>query len=260
MTTSVNNDDASTVGRELNGECVDREPQFPQSESIANWQLQEQPRYRLLHEGPEALANAELLALCLGSGVVGEDAVAMARRLLKHFGDIGALLSAPMPELLQCHGVGSAKASVIKAIQELSLRDVEHELAHADQFADSVSASRFLRRRMGHEPRETFARLFLNARNQLISFEVLFRGSVDRAHVHAGEVLRWGIGVNAVARCWPIIIPRVPLNPVRRDIQLTRRLAELSQQVDIRVLDHIVVAGTCVSFARRGFQSIAGCC
>ena len=63
----------------------------------------------------------------------------MARRLLKQFGGIGAILSAPMPELLQCHGVGSAKASVIKAIQELSLRDVEHELAHADQFADSAS-------------------------------------------------------------------------------------------------------------------------
>ena len=79
MNTSAINDDASIVGRELNGECVDREPQSPQSESIANWQLQEQPRYRLLHEGAEALANAELLALCLGSGVAGEDAVAMAR-------------------------------------------------------------------------------------------------------------------------------------------------------------------------------------
>ena len=97
MNTSANNDDAPIVGRELNGECVDREPQSPQSESIANWQLQEQPRYRLLHEGAEALANAELLALCLGSGVAGEDAVAMARRLLKHFGGIGTLLSAPMP-------------------------------------------------------------------------------------------------------------------------------------------------------------------
>ena len=121
-----------------------------------------------------------------------------------------------MPELLQCHGVGSAKASVIKAIQELSLRDVEHELAHADQFADSVSVSRFLRRRMGHEPRETFACLFLNARNQLISFEVLFRGSVDRAHVHAREVLRGVLKLMLSLWCWPIIIPRAPLNPVRR--------------------------------------------
>ena len=253
MNTSVNNDDASIVGRELNGECVDREPQSPQSESIANWQLQEQPRYRLLHEGAEALANAELLALCLGSGVAGEDAVAMARRSLKHFGGIGALLSAPMPELLQCHGVGSAKASVIKAIQELSLRDVEHELTHADQFADSVSVSRFLRRRMGHEPRETFACLFLNARNQLISFEVLFRGSVDRAHVHAREVLRRGIEVNAVAVVLAHNHPSGSPEPSQADIQLTRRLAELLQQIDIRALDHIVVAaGACISFAQRG--------
>ena len=253
MDTSDDNNDASIAKRELNGECDHREPHSPHSESIATWQLQEQPRYRLMHEGAEALANAELLAVCLGSGVAGEDAVAMARRLLKQFGGIGALLSAPMAQLLQCYGVGSAKASVIKAIQELSLRDVEHELAHADQFADSASVSRFLRRRMGHEPRETFACLFLNARNQLISFEVLFRGSVDRAHVHAREVLRRGIEVNAVALVLAHNHPSGSPEPSQADINLTRRLVDLLQQVDIRVLDHIAVAaGSCVSCASRG--------
>ena len=253
MKTADDNKDASIIGRELNGECRNREPHSPQSESIASWQLQEQPRYRLIHEAAEALAYAELLAVCLGSGVAGEDAVAMARRLLKQFGGIGGLLSAPMPQLLQCYGVGSAKASVIKAIQELSLRDVEHELAHADQFADSASVSRFLRRRIGHESRETFACLFLNARNQQISFEVLLRGSVDRAHVHAREVLRRGIEINAVAVVLAHNHPSGSPEPSQADIHLTRRLVELLEQVDIRVLDHIVVAaGACVSFARRG--------
>ena len=253
MKTADDNKDALIVGRKLNDECPNREPHSPQSASIASWQLQEQPRYRLIHEGAEALANAELLAVCLGSGVAGEDAVAMARRLLKQFGGIGGLLSAPMPKLLQCYGVGSAKASVIKAIQELSLRDVEHALARADQFADSASVSRFLRRRSGHESRETFACLFLNARNQLISFEVLFRGSVDRAHVHAREVLRRGIEVNAVAVVLAHNHPSGSPEPSQADIHLTRRLVELLEQVDIRVLDHIVVAaGACVSFAQRG--------
>ena len=253
MKTADDNKDASIIGRELNGDCRNREPHSPQSESIASWQLQEQPRYRLIHEGAEALATAELLAVCLGSGVAGEDAVAMARRLLKQFGGIGGLLSAPMPKLLQCYGVGSAKASVIKAIQELSLRDVEHELARADQFADSASVSRFLRRRIGHESRETFACLFLNARNQLISFEVLFRGSVDRAYVHAREVLRRGIEINAVAVVLAHNHPSGSPEPSQADIHLTRRLVELLEQVDIRVLDHIVVAaGACVSFAQRG--------
>ena len=215
--------------------------------------MQEQPRYRLIPEGAEALATAELPVVCLGSGVAGEDAVAMARRLLKQFGGIGGLLSAPMPKLLQCYGVGSAKASVIKAIQELSLRDVEHELAHADQFADSASVSRFLRRRIGHESRETFACLFLNARNQLMSFEVLFRGSVDRAHVHAREVVRRGIEINAVAVVLAHNHPSGSPEPSQADIHLTRRLVELLEQVDIRVLDHIVLAaGACVFFAQRG--------
>ena len=106
---------------------------------------------------------------------------------------------------------------------------------------------------MGHEPRETFACLFLNARNQLSSFEVLFRGSADRAHVHAREVLRRGIEVNAVAVVLAHNHPSGSPEPSQADIQLTRRLAELLQQIHIRVLDHIVVAvGACVSFAQRG--------
>ena len=220
MNTSVNNDDASIVGRELNGECVDREPESPQSESIANWQLQEQPRYRLLHEGAEALANAELLALCLGSGVAGEDAVAMARRLLKHFGGIGALLSAPMPELLQCHGVGSAKASVIKAIQELSLRDVEHELAHADQFADSVSVSRFLAGVwvMNHARhlRVCFSTRVINLFPLKCCFAVLWIVPMCMRERCCGGVLKSMLSL----WCWPIITPRAPLNPVRRTSSL----------------------------------------
>ena len=152
--------DAATAERELNGENQNREPDSNRSEPIASWQVQEQPRHRLLSEGAAGLSTAELLAICLGSGVAGEDAVAMARRLLKHFGGIGALLSAPMAQLVSCHGVGPAKASLIKAVQELSLRDVEHALTHSEQFSDPASVSRFLRRRIGHEPRETFACLF----------------------------------------------------------------------------------------------------
>ena len=250
MNTSVNNDDASIVGRELNGECVDREPQSPQPESIANWQLQDSPVIGS-YEGAEALANAELLALCLGSGVAGEDAVAMARRSLKHFGGIGALLSAPMPELLQCHGVGSAKAS-IKAIQELSLRDVEHELTHADQFADSVSVSRFLRRvwvmNRARHLHVCFSTRVISLFPLKCCFAVLWIVPMCMR-----EVLRRGIEVNAVAVVLAHNHPSGSPEPSQADIQLTRRLAELLQQIDIRALDHIVVAaGACISFAQRG--------
>ena len=245
--------DAATAERELNGENQNREPDSHRSEPIASWQVQEQPRHRLLSEGATGLSTAELLAICLGSGVAGEDAVAMARRLLKHFGGIGALLSAPLAQLVSCHGVGPAKAPLIKAVQELSLRDVEHALTHSEQFSDPASVSRFLRRLIGHEPRETFACLFLNARNQLISYDVLFRGSVDRAHVHGREVLRRGIEVNAVAVVLAHNHPSGSPEPSQADIHLTQRLTELLRQVDIRVLDHIVVgAGSCVSLASRG--------
>ena len=220
---------------------------------IANWVEGEQPRERLSRYGAAGMSTAELLAICLVSGVPGEDAVQLARRLLGEFGGISGLLAAPMDRLRAVHGVGLAKAAQIKAIQELGVRDIESVLVKRKCFQDPSAVSEYLRKRMDTLPHEAFACLFLNAKNEQLGFEIMFHGSIDRTHVHAREVLRRGLEHNAAA----IIIghnhPSGNAEPSQADIVLTRALSDLLAQVEIRLVDHIVVSShSWVSLQMRG--------
>ena len=220
---------------------------------IANWNEDDQPRARLQRLGANQLSTAELLAICLGSGGPGEYAVRLARRLLDQFKGIGGLLGSPFAELLKAKGVGEAKASMIKAVHELMARDVEGDLMSGESFNDPGAVSRYLRQRMGHESSEAFACLFLNTKNQMIAFEVLFRGSIDRTHVHPREVLKRGLELNAAGVILTHNHPSGVAEPSQSDILLTVQLKELLSQVDIRVLDHIVVSSrSSVSLQSRG--------
>lgn len=209
---------------------------------IANWVEDEQPRARLSRYGASEMSTAELLAICLVSGMPGEDAVQLARRLLGEFGGIGGLLAAPLDRLRASHGLGLAKAAQIKAIQELGVRDTETSLVKAQRFRDPSAVAEYLRKRMGSLAHEAFACLFLNAKNEHLGFEIMFHGSIDRTHVHAREVLRRGLEHNAAA----IIVchnhPSGNAEPSQADITLTRSLSDLLAQVEIRLLDHIVVS------------------
>lgn len=223
------------------------------SSVIANWVEEEQPRTRLRRYGAGQMSTAELLAICLVSGVPGEDAVQLARRLLAEFGGIGGVLSAPLHQLLKIRGVGLAKASQIKAIQEIAARDTETQLVQAQQFEDPGAVGAYLRKRMGSLPHEAFACLFLNAKHEQLGFEVLFRGSIDRTHVHAREVLKRGLELNAAAVIVCHNHPSGNAEPSQADIALTRSLSDLLDQVEIRVLDHVVVSARgWVSLHARG--------
>ena len=222
-------------------------------QNIASWVAEEQPRARLSRYGAAQMSTAELLAICLVSGVPGEDAVQMSRRLLHEFGGIEELLAAPLERLLDARGVGLAKASQIKAIQELGTRLTEAELVKAQRFEDPTAVSQYLRKRLGHLPHEAFACLFLNAKHQQLSFEILFHGSIDRTHVHAREILRRGLEVNAAAVIFCHNHPLGNAEPSQADIALTRSLADLLAEVEIRLLDHLVVsARSWVSLQMRG--------
>ena len=217
---------------------------------IANWVEDEQPRARLSRYGASEMSTAELLAICLVSGMPGEDAVQLARRLL---GEFGGLLAALLGRLRASHGLGLAKAAQIKAIQELGVRDRETSLVKAQRFRDPSAVAEYLRKRMGSLAHEAFACLFPNAKNEQLGFEIMFHGSIDRTHVNAREVLRRGLEHNVAA----IIVchnhPSGNAEPSQADITLTRSLSDLLAQVEIRLLDHIVVSThSCVSMQMRG--------
>ncbi len=221
--------------------------------TVREWREQDRPRERLLGAGAGGVSSAELLAILLGTGSAGEDAVALARRLLLRFGTLDRLVAASSAELLAIRGLGQAKVARLKALRELTMRQVEEQLMQQQVFSDAAAVSRYIQRRIGHRTREVFGCLFLDTRHRLLSWEELFLGSVNRAHIHAREILRRAMELNAAAAIFGHNHPSGMPEPSQADLHLTNNLADLLQRVDVEVLDHIVVAADrTVSMAARG--------
>ncbi len=220
---------------------------------LTDWCVSERPRERLLARGAGGLSDAELIAVCLGSGAEGENAVALARRLLAEYGSLGALLHASPQRLLRSRGLGVARVARLKAVVELQTRQAETVLATRSSFTDVSSAVRFVQQKIGYREREVFGCLYLDSRHRLLRWEELFLGSINRAHVHAREVLRKGMELNAAAVVLAHNHPSGVAEPSQADINLTSELKALLARIDIRLLDHLIVAGPAwVSLAARG--------
>jgi DNA repair protein RadC len=221
--------------------------------SLRAWPPEEQPRERLLRHGVRALSDAELLAVCLGSGDGRLDAVSFARQLLGDFGGLRTLLHAAPARLARVRGLGPARIALLKAVVGLAQRHAEAAIVDRPLLTDTAAVRHFLQQQLGGYEREVFACLFLDTRHHLIGFEMLFFGSVDRASVHPREVLKQALACNAAAVVLAHNHPSGNAEPSPSDVRLTEELRALLLQIDVRVLDHIVVGhGTAVSLAERG--------
>jgi DNA repair protein RadC len=217
------------------------------------WPANEQPRTRLLKQGVQALSDAELLAVCLGSGDGRNDGVTFARLLLREFGGLRGLLHAAPARLARVRGLGPAKIAQLKAVVGLAQRHAEAAITDRPLLSDTSAVRYFLQQRLSGYEREVFACLFLDTRHHLIGFETLFFGSVDRASVHPREVLKQALGCNAAAVVLAHNHPSGNAEPSPSDVRLTEELRALLLQIDVRVLDHVVVGhGGAVSLAERG--------
>ena len=143
--------------------------------SLSQWPRSERPRERLLKSGPGALSDGELLAVLLGTGVRGENAAELARRLLEHWGGLAALLGASADELARARGIGPARAARLAAALELGRRYLEAPLDARSTLQAPVDAARFFKARLLDLPHEVFCCLFLDTRHRLIRYEELFR-------------------------------------------------------------------------------------
>ncbi len=221
--------------------------------SMANWPLAERPRERLLAQGPAALSDAELIALFLGSGVRGRSALDVARELLARFGRVSRVLSAARGELDAVPGVGLAKYAQIAAVMELARRALAEEMKTRDSLASPAAVRGYLRLRMQDLGHECFYCVFLDAQNRVITAEELFRGTLTQTSVYPREVVKHALRHNAAAVILAHNHPSGVAEPSVQDQALTRTLGEALALVDIKVLDHFIVApGACLSFAERG--------
>lgn len=221
--------------------------------SMTDWPAAERPREKLLLHGPTALSDAELLAIFLRSGAPGQTAVELARELLGEFGSLRCLLQANQQQLCAARGLGPAKFAQLRAVLELARRHLGERLQHGDLLLNPEATRRYLITTLGDLPYEVFCCLFLDTRHRLICYEELFQGTIDGASVHPREVVRRALHHNAAAVILAHNHPSGVAEPSDADQRITQRLKQALQLVDIRVLDHLVVADrTALSFAEHG--------
>lgn len=224
--------------------------------AITDWPADERPRERLLAHGAAALSDAELLALFLRVGIRGKSAVDLARDLLSHFGSLSALCTASAPAFSVIPGMGPAKYAQLQAVLELSRRALGEEMAKRDVLDSPASVRNWLRLKLGHLPHEVFMILLLDAQNRVMGYEELFRGTLTQTSVYPREVVKLVLQRNAAAVILAHNHPSGVGEPSHADQALTRNLSKALGLVDVRVLDHFIVAGNSapVSFAERGLQ------
>lgn len=220
--------------------------------AITDWPAQERPRERLLALGPASLADAELLAILLRTGVKGKSAVDLARQLLERFGSVAALLEGATG-LAETPGLGSAKLAQLRAALELARRALKEDLSSRDALSSPRAVRDYLRLALAGREQEVFAVLLLDAQHRVISCQELFHGTLTQTSVYPREVVKCALKHNAAAVIFAHNHPSGVAEPSHADEILTRTLKSALALVDVQVLDHFIVAGTrTMSFAERG--------
>ncbi|MGQ3052309.1 MAG: RadC family protein [Roseateles sp.] len=213
------------------------------------------PREKLLARGPQALADAELLALLLRTGIQGTPVLQLAQSLLDRFGGWAGLLAASVQDLGKVKGLGPAKRAEIAAVLEIARRSLNQRLVEKSTMNDVDTVKTYVRLHLSGLGHEVFAVLFLDTQLKLIAMETLFQGSLAHTTVHPREVVKRALALGAGAAILAHNHPSGVAEPSQADQQLTKHLSQALALVDVRVVDHLVVgAGEVVSFAERGLM------
>lgn len=221
--------------------------------AITDWPTQERPRERLLEQGAHALSDAELLAIFLRTGMSGKSAVDLARELLQSFGSLTALTHASVDTFCAVPGLGPAKYAQLQAVMEMARRALKEQAKQRDALTSPQAVRDYLRLQLGSREYEVFMAVFLDTQNRVIAMEELFRGSLRETSVYPREVVKRALHLNASALIFAHNHPSGVAEPSRADESITQALKQALALVDVRVLDHfIVAAGGGVSLAERG--------
>ena len=212
------------------------------------------PREKLLARGAAALADVELLALLLRTGVAGTGVLQLAQSLLDRFGGLAGLLQAGVDDLKAVKGLGGpAKRAEIAAVLEIARRVLAQRLAEQPMFEQPQAVKDYLQLQLAGLEHESFGVMFLDAQHRLLAFETLFRGTLTHTAVHPREVVKRALALNAAAVVLAHNHPSGVAEPSRADELITQSLRQALMLVDVKVIDHVVVArGGTVSFAERG--------
>jgi len=212
-----------------------------------------EPRSHLMRQSAELLSEAELLAAILQRGRRGASAITLSTELLQHFGGLRPMLHATPEQLIARRGIGEARAAVLKALPELARRYFKSSLPTGEPIKSPADTEAFLMSQLRDLQHELFCCLYLDNRHRVISFDEMFRGTIDGTSVYPREVVKQALSLNAAAVIAAHNHPSGVAEPSQADERITRRLKSALELVDIRLLDHLVIGdGCCTSLASRG--------
>ncbi|MFV3290735.1 RadC family protein [Pseudomonas sp. NY11955] len=222
--------------------------------NIREWPAEERPREKLLQRGAAVLTDAELLAVLLGSGVAGRNVLDLARGLLLRFGGLRQFLEADREAVLREPGIGVVKYAQLQALLEIGRRYLDENIKRPGALEGPVAVRRYLKAMLRHEASEVFGCLFLDSKHRPLAFEILFRGTIDRASVYPREVVRRALLHNAAALILCHNHPSGNSEPSQDDVHLTLSLKRGLGLIDVRVLDHIIIGdGEPLSMVEHGW-------
>jgi DNA repair protein RadC len=220
--------------------------------AISDWPLAERPRERLLAEGAKVLSDAELVAVLLRTGLPGKSAVELGRELVHEFNGVSGVLEAGA-RLGAIKGLGPAKAAQFAAALELARRALQEELKRTSALTSPGAVRDYLRLAIGGRAHEVFVCIWLDAQHRVIKFEEPFQGTLTQTSVYPREIFKAALACNAAAVIFAHNHPSGAAQPSQADELLTANLKEALALIEVRVLDHFIVAGhQAISFAERG--------
>jgi DNA repair protein RadC len=216
---------------------------------------EDRPRERLARLGPDALRDAELLAVLFRTGTRRMGAIALAELVISHFGDLRGLARASIEELQQVKGLGAAKAVEIKAALELGKRLAKHTASGRTKIRSAEDVAKLLMLDFKVYETEHFKALLLNTKNEVMKTIDVSSGGLDATPAAPCDVFRQAVreGAHGVIVCHNH--PSGDPEPSRDDTALTKRLAEAATVLGLRLVDHVVFGdGRCVSLKERGLM------
>lgn len=220
--------------------------------AISQWAPEERPRERLHASGAASLSDAELVAVLLRTGVRGKSAVDLARELLQKYGGISRLLNAGH-ELTRVNGLGPAKTAQFAAAMELARRSAEERVRETNALTSPGAVRDYLRLKLSGRQHEVFVCIWLDAQHRAIKFDEPFSGTLTQTSVYPREIVKQALAVNAAAVIFAHNHPSGVAQPSQADELLTANLKEALALIEVKVLDHFIIAGhQAISFAERG--------
>jgi DNA repair protein RadC len=210
------------------------------------------PRERLLAAGPSALSDGELLGLLFGIGSREKTAVELAGEVISEAGGLHGLYDVSVHELTEVNGIGEAKACMILAAVELGRRIGQVRNPGRPVVSSPADVDRLLRGRIANLDRENFVVVLLNTKNEVIETPLVSVGTLSASLVHPREVFKPAIRASAASVILAHNHPSGKVEPSREDREVTRRLGEAAEVLEIEVLDHVIVGDGFFSMKEHG--------